>query len=115
MFVLMEGCLGQVSEATGLIPRAPRIPLRISVIFDFAGGRARGRSTDISASGILAVFDRRLDIWLIGQLSILVGERPIAIEVRVARVNGLIAALSFRSMSLIGRRTLQNLVGDASP
>jgi hypothetical protein len=88
MFVVMDGCIGQDSEATGLIPRAPRIRLRIPVIFDFAGGRARGQSTDISASGVLAVLDQRLGIWLIGRLSILVEERPIAIEAHVARVNG---------------------------
>jgi hypothetical protein len=79
-------------------------------MFDFPNGRAWGESVDISESGILAVFSQTLDIWLIGRLSILAGEQHIDIEARVARVDGLKAALSFRSVSDNQRATILELI-----
>jgi hypothetical protein len=110
MTVLMEGCLGQTREIAGLTPRAPRLSLKVPVVFRFAEGITKGRSVDISESGLLATFDRRLDIWIIGQLSILVGESNVVVEARVARVNWHDAALAFRSMSGNDRKTIQNLI-----
>jgi hypothetical protein len=112
MTVVMDGCFGQGPATTGFIPRAPRISLRIPVIFDFSGGRAQGQSVDISESGVLAVFDQRLDVWLVGQLWLLAGEERITIEACIARVSGLTAALSFRSMSMTDRTRVQNLIKD---
>jgi hypothetical protein len=111
---MRDECIGKGSAADGFIPRTPRSSLRIPVTFDLDGGIAKGHSIDISESGVLAVFNQHLDVWVIGQLSLLVGERPITIEARVARVNGLTAALSFRSMNVTDRTIVQNLIKDAS-
>jgi hypothetical protein len=112
MTVAMEGCLGPIPETPGFTPRATRISLRIPVIFDFARGRARGQSVNVSESGVLAAFDRHLDIWITGRLSILVGESDVSIEARVARVNGREAALAFRGMSDKNRAAIQKLIKD---
>jgi hypothetical protein len=114
MTVLMDRCFGLGSKAAGFAPRAPRIGLQIPVIFDFAAGRAWGESLDISDSGILAVFSQNLEVWLTGQLSILVGGRNITIDARVARVNGPTAALAFRGMSRENQRIIQNLIASTS-
>jgi hypothetical protein len=110
MSVVMEGCLGRDLETTSFTPRAPRLNLKIPVVFDFDRGRASGQSVNISESGILAVFDRSLDIWITGRLSILVGDSYVRIQARVARVNGRIAALAFRPMSGTDRTIIHNFI-----
>jgi hypothetical protein len=116
MSVAGEESIGQGSAPalTDLAARAPRVSLRIPVLFYFAGASAKGQSVDISESGILAVFDQRLDNWLTGQLSIMVGEGHISVEARVSRVDGRAAALIFRGMSDKNRAIIQSLTKDAT-
>ena len=67
----------------------------------------------MSESGVLALFDLHLDVWLFGQLSLLVKDRRITLEARVARVNGLTAALPFRGMNATDLIVVRNLIKDA--
>jgi hypothetical protein len=87
------------SQSMGLIARAARHSINLPVVFTSTEGRVCGRSLDISESGILATFDRPLDVWLTGQLSLLVPDQPIRLETRVVRIDHLTAAMSFRNPS----------------
>jgi PilZ domain len=110
---MRDESFGNAPAADGFTPRAPRSGLRIPLTFHFDGGIAKGHSIDISESGVLAVFDQHLDVWVNGQLSLLVHGRPITIEARVARVDGLTAALPFRSMNVTNLTLVQNLIKQA--
>jgi hypothetical protein len=112
MAIAMKEWTGPEEISAGV--RASRVRLKTPVMFDFPGGRAWGESIDISESGILAVFTQMLDIWLIGRLSILVGEQPIDIEARVARVDGRTAGLSFRQASDKQHAIIRDLINKAS-
>ncbi len=101
-------------NTNGFVPRAPRLNLTTPVVFHFAAERVNGYSVDLSESGILANFDRGLDIWLEGKLSVLIGERLIDVEARVVRVEGRMAALAFQDISNEARRMLQLLLEAAS-
>jgi hypothetical protein len=54
-----------------------------------------GYCLDISASGMLAKFDKPVAIWLVGEITVLLEEGHVHIGVRVARVNGREAGLAF--------------------
>jgi hypothetical protein len=84
----------------------------LRVVFRFAEGAARGRSIDISESGLLATFDRDLDVWLNGWLAITDGEQVVRLQVRVARVNGRAAALSFHRMSAKDLAIIRSMIGE---
>ncbi|MES2392110.1 MAG: PilZ domain-containing protein [Acidobacteriota bacterium] len=112
MAVVMSG--GPAPASRILIPRAARIPLTIPVVFACAEGRVKGRSIDISESGILATFERPLDIWITGHLSILVPEHPIFLDARIARVESHTAAMSFRTMTARDSFIIHSLINKAA-
>jgi hypothetical protein len=84
------------------------------VVFHFADTRASGHSVNISESGILAVFDLSLDIWIEGQLSAFVGEWHINVEARVVRIDGCVAAFAFQNIANQERTKIQQLIEAAS-
>jgi hypothetical protein len=94
--------------------RAPRIDLRTPIVFRFADGIAKGHSQNISESGLLVVFDRSLDVWLTGQLSVGFGEWHVNIEARVVRVDGPAVALTFVNISDKNRTIIRKVIEDAS-
>jgi hypothetical protein len=101
------------SDTNGLIARAPRFRLRKPIVLHLPEGHVKGHSLDVSESGMLAVFEEPLDDWLTGRLFTLVGETSLGIEVRVARVNGREAGLTFHNISASDRATIQELLGHA--
>ncbi len=92
------------------IDRADRVPVRIPVFFRSAESNVPGHSINLSKSGILASFARPLDIWITGQLSILIPGHSIYVETRVARVEGCTAAMSFRNMSARDLQIIETFV-----
>jgi hypothetical protein len=54
-----------------------------------------GHCLNISESGMRAEFDKPVVAWMVGELSVLLEEGYISIGVRVARVDGHEAGLSF--------------------
>jgi hypothetical protein len=94
----------------GFIDRAPRLPLKTAVVFDCAEGKVKGRTVNISESGMLAVFDRPLDIWLPGRIMGVVGGWYVDVRVRVVRVDGRTAALAFEGLTESSRAAIQKLV-----
>jgi hypothetical protein len=100
-----------MSSATpGFIDRAPRLTLKTNVVFDCAEGRVKGRTVNISESGMLAVFDQPLDVWLPGRILGIVGDWYLDVRVRVVRVDGRTAALAFEGLTENGRAAIQKLV-----
>lgn len=98
------------SDAAAFIDRAPRFVLKIPVVFDYAEGRIKGRTVNISESGMLAVFDQQLDVWLPGRILAIVGEWYIDVGVRVVRSDGRTAALAFGAMTENSRIAIQKLL-----
>jgi hypothetical protein len=90
--------------------RAYRFDLKMPIFLDLPEGRVKGRSLDVSESGMLAFFEQPLDVWLTGRLSAVIGGWQISINVRVARVDGRKTGLNF----LVGSRgdlvTIQKLI-----
>ena len=59
---------------------------------------------------MLAAFDRRVDVWLEGDLSFLIEEQKFTIKARVARVDGLEAGLWFRIQNEVDEATVGKLL-----
>jgi hypothetical protein len=98
------------SDAPGFIDRAPRLALKTIVVFECAEGKIKGRTVNISESGMLAIFDQHLDVWLPGRIRAVVGEWFLDVRVRVVRVDGRTAALAFEGLNENSRAAIQNLV-----
>lgn len=90
--------------------RAPRASLDLPVQFVSNYGPAVGFCLNVSESGMLAVFDRRVDVWLEGDLSFLIGEQQFTIKARVVRINGLEAGLWFRIENEVDEATVRGLL-----
>jgi len=97
-------------SATGVPSRAPRFNLSTRVVLHLPEGNFKGHSINVSQSGMLATFDRALDVWLDGRLFALVGEDFLGINVRVARVDGRLAGLTFQVAGESDRIMIQKLL-----
>lgn len=75
--------------------RPLRSELDLPVRFFSPDGLVTGHSLNVSASGMLVLFDKPVAIWMVGELTIRLEELSINIGVRVARVQGREAGLSF--------------------
>ena len=76
-------------------PRPFRFDVGIPIRFFSEDGLISGHCLNISASGILAEFDKPLANWMVGELTVVLDEGHINIGVRVARVDGREAGLAF--------------------
>ena len=72
---------------------------------------ASGHTVNVSDSGMLAMFDRRLDPWVSGRLSVVTRNCHLSIEVRVVRVDGHLAGMTFVRDS--DHATIQQLIEHA--
>ncbi len=54
-----------------------------------------GLSADVSESGISATFEKPLDIWTVGELTLMVDDFFLSIKVRVAREQGRTYGMAF--------------------
>jgi len=98
----------------GLIPRAARASLKLALVFKYAEGEVRGHTVNLSESGVLGSFQEVMEVWLNGQLSILVPDRrPIVVETRIVRVDGCTAAMSLMNLTAYDKTKLQSLVDAA--
>jgi hypothetical protein len=98
------------SDAHGFTVRAPRFSVRTPVVFHSAEGKVPGHSMNISESGMLAVFDQRLDVRLTGRLTAVIWEWHVDISVRVVRVEGDMAAFAFQRVGETGHIAIQKLI-----
>jgi hypothetical protein len=90
--------------------RAPRAHLNLPIQFISHYGLATGLCVNVSESGMLAAFDRRVDVWLEGDLSFLIEEQKFTIKARVVRIDGLEAGLWFRIENEADKATVRELL-----
>jgi len=90
--------------------RALRFDLNLPIRFHCSDGMITGHCVNISASGMLAVFDRKVDIWQEGEVSAFSGERHLIIEARVARIDGRDIGLHFKIVSEDDQNTIRRLL-----
>jgi len=95
------------------VPRAARFNLHLSVRFFTADGLFCGDSVNISESGVSVMFDRFVDIWMVGDLSFALHDRPATIVAKVVRLDGRLAGMSFKIRSDLDRETISGLVAVA--
>ncbi len=102
------------SDTKGILhPRAPRFELRVPIVIQLPEGMVKGRSLNISESGMGAVFDDHLDVWLAGRLFVMIEDLHLSINVRVARVQDREAGLTFQVATDGDRITIQKLIEHA--
>ena len=95
--------------------RAARFDLNLPLRFFSSDGMMAGHCVNVSESGMLAVFDRPVELWLEGDLSFFIEERQFSIKARVARVNDGDTGLRFRIDSEADLLTIQKLLALAGP
>ena len=91
-----SGVRGRLADRDVIANRAPRYALKVPVRFSSADGLALGETVDISASGMLVVFERPVDVWLVGELHTYVHAHPLTLHVRVIRTDDRRTAVTFR-------------------
>jgi hypothetical protein len=96
-------------------PRAPRFDIKVPLVLYLRDRIASGHSINVSESGMLATFNRRLDPWAAGHLCAVAGELHLAIDVHVVRVEGRAAAMAFEVGSEGDRATIRRLIEYAGP
>jgi PilZ domain len=102
------------SDANVFPPRAPRFDLRTPVVLLLPQGIVKGYSVNVSESGMLARFDRLVDIWAEGRLEAVIGDWDISINIRVARIEGRETGLRYNIANEGDRMTIQRLIEHAS-
>jgi hypothetical protein len=75
--------------------RLPRFDLNVPITFQTEEGTAIGHCVNVSASGMLVAFEEAAELFIVGELSLLVGDFYVSIRARVARTNGKDAGLAF--------------------
>jgi hypothetical protein len=98
------------SDANSFNPRALRFELKVPVVLYLRDHMASGQSINVSESGMLARFDRALEIWLKGHLCVVAGEWHLSIDVHIARVDGWVTALTFEIKGEGDRATIRKLI-----
>jgi hypothetical protein len=97
-------------DAQGFQSRAARFDLKVPLVLYLRDHMTSGQSINVSESGMLARFDRSLEIWLKGHLCVVAGEWHLGIDVHIARVDGRMTALVFEIRSDGDRATIQKLI-----
>lgn len=62
-----------------------RFKLVVSLSFKTPDGTIAGHTIDVSQSGLLAKFNEPVELWVVGEISLTVGEYYLEIKARVAR------------------------------
>jgi hypothetical protein len=108
---MSRGFTAMVSDSRRIfVPRAPRFVLKTSIYIQFPEGTVKGRSINVSDSGMAAVFEQRMDMWATGRLDAAVGDSHVKLNVRVARADGREAALTYRIANDDDRIAIQKLI-----
>lgn len=95
--------------------RAPRFDLNLPLRFFSSDGMMAGHCVNVSESGMLAIFDRPVEMWLEGDLSFFIEGRQFSIKARVARVNEGDTGLRFPIDSEEDKLTIQKLLALVEP
>jgi hypothetical protein len=85
--------------ANNFNPLDARMDMDVPVILYLHDRIASGHTVNVSDSGMLATFDRRLDPWATGRLCVVTEKSHLSIQVRIVRVDGSLAGMSFVSDS----------------
>ncbi len=94
--------------------RAPRLDLSLPLQFTSAEGVFGGHCLNVSASGLLAIFDQPPDLWTHGSLLLHYGDDQIVLEAHVARVEGNEAGLTFLPHGEHEREAIRTVLAFAS-
>jgi hypothetical protein len=104
--------MGSDSQRT-FYARAARFDLKTPLLFRLPEGIVKGRSINVSETGMLAVFEQRMDLWATGRLSTATEDSHVDLDVRVARADGREAGLNFQIASEDDRIAIQKLIAYA--
>ena len=94
--------------------RPARFDLNVALTFENEDGVVEGRCINVSASGMLAVFARELELFTVGEVYLEAGGYFANISARVARLQNGDHGLSFQIDSDSDRSTIQLLVDYAA-
>ena len=75
--------------------RAPRLDLSFPLVFTSAEGVFAGHCLNLSDSGLLATFDRPVELWTQGSLLLHFGDDEVRLQARIARTHENEAGLAF--------------------
>jgi hypothetical protein len=95
------------------IDRSQRFDLHLALRFFPNAGMVNGHCANVSESGMMAIFEKPVDLWLKGDLSIVVDGRFVSIKAMVARVKGREAGMAFLIESEEQKSAVQLLVSYA--
>lgn len=94
--------------------RADRLDLSFPVEFREEDGRTRGSCLNISASGLLARFQRPLELWTSGDLWCDTGATILELRVRIVRANDREIGMTFQFRNDLEREAVQSVVAFAA-
>ncbi len=97
-----------------LASRPARFDLNVPLSFRTEDAVEEGHCINVSATGMLAVFNQPVELFTEGELSLLVGEYFVTIRARVARVQNGDHGLAFQIDNENDRLTVQILVDFAA-
>jgi len=92
------------------VPRASRFVLKTSIYIQFPEGTIKGRSINVSESGMAAVFQQSMDMWAKGRLYAAVVDSHVNLNVRVSRADGREAGLNYQIATDNDRIAVQKLI-----
>jgi hypothetical protein len=101
------------SQTPHFISRDPRYRIKTPLVLHLPDGDRKGHSINMSESGVWAAFDQQLDVWLKGKLSAIFGKRQVDVDVRVARIDGFEAGLSFQGLSDKDRAIIKEFIEES--
>lgn len=90
--------------------RAPRLDLNLPLHFFSSDEMIPGHCVNVSASGMLAVFNLPIDLWLEGDISFFIEDQHFSIKARVIRVDGGDIGFRFHIDSDADKLTIQELL-----
>lgn len=90
--------------------RAARVELEFPLELMLEGERLIGTCENLSESGLLARFPVPLDVWTTGEVDLHFGTHLLGVRVRVARVVGLQAGLTFQCADERQRQEIRDLI-----
>ena len=96
------------------LARARRLDLSFPLRFEGDCADASGHCMNVSESGLLARFDRPMEVWDVGELSLHFGEKVLLVRAKVARVNENEAGLAFLLRGEADRLAVEEMVAFAT-
>jgi hypothetical protein len=95
-------------------PRDPRYRVKTLAFFRFDQSTVKGHSINISESGILVAFAERLDVWITGKLTVILGESRIDVSARILRADGHQVGFAFLNPTVQDRMAIRTFVDQSN-